>query len=207
MNRTRLLELLAVVATAVGHYVFVDIDILHPVYLVVTIGGWMAYLAHSVRSRPDEVAEWGFRADGSAEAGRWIAMILAGAGGVMALIGLVTGHLTAHWHFLVCLAIYPLWGWVQQWLVQGVVVRSLRENGFGFGATVVLSAFAFGFAHWPDWGLILPTFALAFLFTPLWLRYRNLWPLGLAHGWLGAMLYYWVLGRDPIGEFVGLLIA
>ena len=44
------------------------------------------------------------------------------------------------------------------------------------------------------------TFILALLYTTVYLRERNLFALGLFHGWLGALFYYTVVGRDPYME-------
>ena len=51
--------------------------------------------------------------------------------------------------------------------------------------------------------LVLATALLGLVFTPIYLRWRNLWPLGLYHGWLGALCYFWVIGRDPLLEILG----
>ena len=47
------------------------------------------------------------------------------------------------------------------------------------------------------------TFILALLYTIVYLRERNLFALGLFHGWLGALFYYTVVGRDPFMEVFG----
>lgn len=47
------------------------------------------------------------------------------------------------------------------------------------------------------------TFMMGLAFTPMYLRHRNLWPLGIYHGWLGVLTYYWVLARDPWTEMFG----
>ena len=47
------------------------------------------------------------------------------------------------------------------------------------------------------------TFLLELLVIPLYLWQRNLWPLGLLHGWLAAMFYLWVLDRDLWAEYIG----
>jgi membrane protease YdiL (CAAX protease family) len=56
----------------------------------------------------------------------------------------------------------------------------------------------------PEIPLMLTTFGLGLVYIPLYLRYRNLWPLGLYHGWLGTLFYLWVLGRDPWVETFGI---
>ena len=40
-------------------------------------------------------------------------------------------------------------------------------------------------------------------YAALYQRHRNLWPLGLYHGVLGAEFYVWVLGRNPWQELLG----
>ena len=40
------------------------------------------------------------------------------------------------------------------------------------------------------------TFVLELLIVPLYLWQRNLWPLGVLHGWLGGLFYLWVENRD-----------
>ena len=39
-------------------------------------------------------------------------------------------------------------------------------------------------------------------FTVVFLRHRNVWPLGICHGLLGVVFYSWVLGRDPWWEML-----
>jgi hypothetical protein len=51
--------------------------------------------------------------------------------------------------------------------------------------------------------LVPATFGLVLALAPIWLKWRNLWPLGLAHGWIGAVAYIAVLQRDPIRELLG----
>jgi hypothetical protein len=38
---------------------------------------------------------------------------------------------------------------------------------------------------------------LALLYVPHFLRYRNVLPLGLVHGWLGSLFNLWALNKDP----------
>ena len=60
-----------------------------------------------------------------------------------------------------------------------------------------------GVAHVPEWPLVAATFGLGLCLVPIYLRYRNLWALGVAHGWLGTFFYLWILGRDPWLEAFG----
>ena len=50
---------------------------------------------------------------------------------------------------------------------------------------------------------MLGTFVLALLYGYCYLRARNLFVLGLFHGWLGALFFYTVVDRDPFMEVFG----
>ena len=54
----------------------------------------------------------------------------------------------------------------------------------------------FGLAHIYDWRLVAGTIGLELVVILLYWRYRNLWPLGVLHGWMGALFYLWVLNVD-----------
>jgi membrane protease YdiL (CAAX protease family) len=69
---------------------------------------------------------------------------------------------------------------------------------------IPVGALLFGLAHWPDGVLMATTFLLGVVFIPMYLRWRNLWPLGVYHGWLGALMYFWILQRDPVAEILHL---
>ncbi len=63
--------------------------------------------------------------------------------------------------------------------------------------TVVTAALV-GLVHLPYVALAVATFLLGLVFTPHYLRHRNVLVLGIWHGWLETLLYFWVLGRDPL---------
>ena len=68
------------------------------------------------------------------------------------------------------------------------------------------TALVFAGVHYPDRWLILGTFVLALFYGYIYLRMRNVYVMGIMHGWLGALFYYTVVDRDPfIGVFGKLL--
>lgn len=104
------------------------------------------------------------------------------------------------------LALYPIWGLIQQFLVQSLFARNLQREFAVFRSPLriaPLAALVFSVVHWPDLRLCALTFVLGLVFTPIYLRWRNLWPLGMWHGWLGVFAYFWVLARDPWVEMFG----
>jgi uncharacterized membrane protein (DUF485 family) len=40
------------------------------------------------------------------------------------------------------------------------------------------------------------TFAMEVIFLTVYFKWRNLWAIGLAHGWIATFLIYYVLDRD-----------
>lgn len=189
-------EVAAALSTGLGHLATAALG-LSVVFVPLALVGWAAYLGR--RLRHEEAREaMGLGRSGLAGASRAM-----GALGGLALVGMALwgwrqGRLVWTPSWIPLLALYPVWGVVQQTLVQGLVVRHLAdrwpERG---GLLVVAGAVLFGLVHVPSWDLAALTFAFGLAATPVYLRWRSVWPLGLAHGWLGAAAYLWVLGRDP----------
>jgi membrane protease YdiL (CAAX protease family) len=101
------------------------------------------------------------------------------------------------------LLLYPLWGVIQQFLVVGLVAGNLRDyEGWRLHPAAVTGSTAvlFSAVHWPARLLVAGTFVLAVVYVIVFLRHRNLWVLGLYHGWIGGFFYFFVLGRDPWQE-------
>jgi hypothetical protein len=107
-------------------------------------------------------------------------------------------------HLVPLLAVYPLWGWVQQLLVLGIAVGNLERFGVPPRLLVLVGGVGFAAVHVPDWPLCGATLLLGLLCCALFLRWRNLWPLGVLHGWLGALFYRWVLARDPWADVLAI---
>jgi membrane protease YdiL (CAAX protease family) len=50
---------------------------------------------------------------------------------------------------------------------------------------------------------VIGNFILALFYGYVYLKVRNIWVLGLFHGWLGALFFYTVVNRDPFIEVFG----
>jgi hypothetical protein len=86
--------------------------------------------------------------------------------------------------------LYCLWGLFQQYLLNGYFVN--RFSDFLPGRTraaPLLAAAFFSLAHLPNWFLMLTTAAGGYVCARIYLRYRNLYFLGVAHGVVGFLLY------------------
>jgi len=153
--------------------------------------GWVLYA----------VTRSGFANRDFAAAWRPLALFGGLSIGVMGVFAVFSGTFTLHWHLFAALALYPLWGVVQQYLIQELIAGNLAEQGWSVPAVTGVTAALFGLIHLPFAALMVATFLLGVVFTPHYLRYRNVLALGLWHGWLGTFLYFWVLGRDPLSGF------
>lgn len=166
---------------------------------------WIVYVIWRIRRQVEVLREWGFRVDNLNTSFKWPTLFFLAATIVMALIGVSRGHTLLDRALLPLLVLYPLWGVVQQFLVQSLFVSNLtallsvEKTGFAVVAGVVL----FGLVHYPRWIEVIATAGMAAVFIPLFLNDRNLWPLGLYHGWLGSFFHVWVLGRNPWFEIFG----
>jgi hypothetical protein len=106
---------------------------------------------------------------------------------------------------LLLFLVYPVWGWVQQFLMLGVLASNLERAGLRHrkGLLIVAVAAIFGLIHVAKWKLMVATFLVELVIVPLYLWQRNLWPLGVLHGWLGGLYYLWVEHRDLWAEYFG----
>jgi hypothetical protein len=85
---------------------------------------------------------------------------------------------------------YSVWGLLQQYLLNAYFVNRLAQfRGRTRGEFVPLAAGAlFAFAHLPNWFLMLVTFAGGYTCARLYLRFRSLYVLALAHGTVAYFL-------------------
>jgi uncharacterized protein len=197
-------ELVAVVITGIAHLFFEEVLHRKGLFIALAGCGWGAYCAWRSVRHPETLARWGFV---GGRPGAWLAPSAFGVVAIaaLAIVGVLRGTFALPWHLLALLPIYPMWGLVQQFLLQGLIAGNLRAAWprLHAGWITVVASTLFGLVHWPDAWLMSGTFLLGLFFTPMFLRWRSLWPLGAWHGCLGALTYFWVLGRDPWQELFG----
>jgi membrane protease YdiL (CAAX protease family) len=149
---------------------------------------------------------WGFRMDNF----RKVMMMILPFGlisvGVFFLIGFYRDTIILSWHIIPILILYPIWGVIQQFLVIGLVAGNLNDvsrRKLNTSVIIIITALLFGFVHYPYSWLMLGTFALALFYGYIYLKERNVFVMGLFHGWLGGLFFYTVVGRDPFMEVFG----
>ena len=88
------------------------------------------------------------------------------------------------------LALYCFWGLFQQYLLNGYFLNRFVKISRSFAP--LMAAISFSAIHTPNWFLIIVTFFAGFVCAKIYLKFRNLYVLGLAHGVIGFLLYFCV---------------
>jgi len=200
-------ELIAVVMAGVGHIV---IELLvnweaGSVYNMAVSLSFLSYIIWRIRRTPGVMRIWGFRTDNLAEAFRaQFKFVVVGA----VALGVFAVFLSPHGlpiTFWLTLALYPIWGIAQQFALQNFIARNVA----GFIKAPMLLAFVaailFAISHYPRLELVGLTLVAGTIFTMIYRRFPNIWAVGTAHGLLGSMAYYIVLGEDPGEMILGLI--
>ena len=84
---------------------------------------------------------------------------------------------------------YCTWGLFQQYVLNAYFVNRLLPVFSRTSQAALLAACLFACAHTPNWFLMIVGFATGYCCARIWIRYRNLYFLGIAHGAIGSMLY------------------
>jgi uncharacterized protein len=208
-DRQRKLEVSAVVLTGVGKFIFMDWLGWKLPFILIAIVSWSIYVLIRQKKLPGIMHHWGFRTDNSRKVLKIVLPFGLISIGTFFIVGSALGTINMTWHIIPILIIYPIWGTIQQFLVIALVAGNLKDlNGHKFSDFVVIliTALLFGLLHYPFYWLILGTFVLALFYGFVYLRARNVFIMGIFHGWLGALFFYTVVGRDPFAEVFGKLL-
>ena len=84
---------------------------------------------------------------------------------------------------------YCTWGLFQQYLLNGYFVNRLAPAASSRRHAALLAAAMFAAAHTPNWFLMIVAFSAGYCSARVYMRFRNLYFLGLAHGAVGSLLF------------------
>jgi len=87
-----------------------------------------------------------------------------------------------------CLLAYCPWALFQQYLLNGYIAnRLLAVSSARY--VPLMSGALFAGAHLPNWFLMAVTFVTGYYSTKVFMQYRNIYFLGLAHAVIGTVLF------------------
>lgn len=202
-DRRRILEIVAVVLTALGKFIFMDALNWRLPYVVFAIICWISYIIYRAKQDKHILKYYGFRTDNFKEI---LKLILPfGAISIVAFfsIGYIQGSINLTWHIIPLLISYPIWGTIQQFLTIGLIAGNLNDlKSIRLNKVVIIisTATLFSIVHYPSLWLMFGTFILAIFYGYIYLKIKNVYAMGLFHGWLGTLFYYTVLGLDPFQD-------
>ena len=201
MTSHRSFEIWAVVCTALGKFLFYDILDQRLIFILMMFLFWGIYITYRVRLSPGILKSWGFRIDNFNAVFRKVIPFGLIAIVISFIIGFTQGTINIHWHIIPILILYPIFGTLQQFLLMALIAGNLQDlNRFRHKTIILLSSILFGILHYPQWWLVAGTFLLALFYSFVYLKVRNLYVLGIFHGWLGGLFYYTVVDKDPFIE-------
>lgn len=158
---------------------------------------WGLYVLWQALRTPGLARRWGLRADNFATAARPCLFITVIGAAALLGYGVASGRVPVPRTFWVAFWLYPVYGVAQQFALQALMTRNLQGLISRRAVRVALAAACFSAAHFPDGRLMALTALAGLAFTWVYERHPNIWAIGIAHGILGALAYYLVLGLDP----------
>lgn len=202
-DKQRVLEILAVIATALGKFIFMDYLNWRLPFVVIAVIGWSAYAIYRQKQTKAILKYWGFRTDTFNAAIKL--MLPFGLLSILTffIVGYFQGTINWTWHILPLLITYPIWGTIQQFLTISLIagnLNDLKRRKFSKLSIIFITAVLFSVVHFPSQWLMLGTFVLALFYGYVYLKIKNVYAMGLFHGWLGALFYYTVVNQDPFQD-------
>ena len=200
-------ELIAIVLIGLGHVIIEVAFTLQAAkfYNVAVSIAAITYIVWRVRRSPNALYVWGFRTDNFGPAIRsqlpFLALSIVG----LIIFGVFTGSAGLPKTFWFTIALYPIWGIVQQFALQNFIANNLKSAVSGVVLLSLVAALIFAVSHYPRLELVALSFVGGFFFTLAYRKHPNLWVVGTVHGILGSMVFYIVMGQDPGAEIINLL--
>lgn len=205
-NTTRFVEISAVVLTGLGKFILMDWLNLRFLYIAIACIGWGLYVWTKSRKNKELLAYWGFRKDNFMACLKILLPWFLISCLAFVMYGYFNNTLIISWHIIPILLLYPFWGIIQHLLMIALVAGNLKDQtrfNISDSLIILFTALLFAVVHFPHYLLVGGTFLLALVYGFVYLKEKNLWVLGIMHGWLGALFFYTVLDRDPWVEVFG----
>ena len=160
---------------------------------------WTLYIYKRYRSDKLILQHWGFREKHFKQSFLFLLPFSLATIAAIVWYGISFNAIFLNWHVIPIILFYPIWGIVQQFLMTALVAGNLWSiSGVKINnpQIIILTSALFAVVHFPSFLLMAFTFFMELLFTSAYFRWRNLWPLGLFHGWVASLLFFFVLDRD-----------
>jgi uncharacterized protein len=196
----RRFEIVAVLAIVTGYVAFQRSIADRWYFILPALAVAGVYLGLSITRSGRSAADFGIGRQNMRACTLWVALIVAATLGAGIVVAARNGTRVAP-EFWAVLVVYPVWGLAQQFMFQGLFHENLIRLGAGWWS-VPLTAAVFTGVHFPSERLMWFAAGGGLVFSALYRRYRNIVPLGIAHGLCGAIVYYLIFGSDLVQRFI-----
>jgi hypothetical protein len=197
------IELSAVVLTVLFKFILMDWLGMRAFYIAGTCLFWLGYAVFRYRLDHDILRYWGFKKDHFTQS---IYSLLPFSGAVLAITLLyagITGIPILNIHIIPVLLLYPVWGIIQQFMLVCIIAQNIQNTSIFSSrknSVILIVSLLFSLVHYPFPVLMGFTFLMEIAFLFIFFRWRNLWAIGLIHGWIATLLLFYVLNRDLWAE-------
>jgi len=201
----RLIEITAVFLTVVGKLIYDNYQDQKSIIAAVIIAFWVGYIVIRRITKKGLFKHWGFTKTNFRPA-----IICVGIVGAILICGIITYGLVRHnakfnVNILKAIPLYIIWGLVQQFIFISLFagnLKDLEKIEIDKFLIVAITSILFSALHTSNDALVIVTSFMAIFCTFIFLKYRNLFPLGIFHGVVGAVFYYFALNEDPWAELI-----
>jgi hypothetical protein len=198
-DREKWFEVFAVLITGLLKFVMMDWLDMRAVYIVTICLFWLIFVYIRYKGDHSVLQHWGIRKQNFRQSFLFLLPFTVICTTGIGIYGYLSGAYLLNWHFIPIFLLYPLWGLIQQFMMTGLIsgnLKAIRNPGFKNYQIILVTSLLFSLVHYPSEFLMIFTFFMQCIFTATFLRWKNLWPLGLYHGWMATFLLFYVLGRD-----------
>ncbi|MDY6801176.1 MAG: CPBP family intramembrane glutamate endopeptidase [Bacteroidota bacterium] len=198
-NKIRWFEILAVIFTGIFKFLFVNVLSLQLLFITLSILFWGFYIIYRKKKNKNILKYWGFTRTNFFKAFKMAGVFAFILIGIFTANAIFNQYQLFDKHLLYVLLLYPVWGLIQQFMMMSLILGNLKDvscRKIPEFVYVIIASILFSAVHFPSVILMIITFILALYYSQIFLRYRNLYALGLFHGWIGSFFYYYVLNFD-----------
>lgn len=208
-DKQRIIEILLVIFSGILKFIFVDFLNYRLPFIVMIIIFWSVYIYCRYYANKNILYYWGFRKDNFFQVFKLMIPLSVIALIASISIGLFQNTIHLSWHMIPLFLLYPIWGILQHFLMIAMFSSNcsdFKSVSINKNLIVFMNAILFSSVHYPNKWLMIGTFFLAIYYGYVYLKSRNLYVLGIFHGWLAVLFYYTVVNKDPFLEVFGKIL-
>lgn len=192
-------ELTALAITAIAKFIVMDQLRMRAVFIIATCFFWLWYGRYRYIHDKSILEYWGFKRDNFIDSWKVLLPFLLISVFLTGLYAVNNGIRVDNPHLIPILILYPVWGLIQQFIFLCIITLNLRQLKFfseNSGILYLAVPALFSIIHYPDLYLMGITFIIEIVFLITYIKWRNIWAIGLAHGSIAAFLLFYVFNRD-----------